>query len=228
MPRAIWKGAISFGLVSVPVGLYSATERTEHIRFRLLHAKDESPIDYKRVWIEPGLGVPLAPFQALGARGVVFVCDSSFAALKGGYLPFTHGFEPLPAVYVDRDEGARLRALAMGRPNTRLTLTASRQKAPTHALTAVLPGKSNETLIFNTHTDGQNAFEENAGIKARAAEASLAVVSRAMTLGGGAAYASPGGLERIFRDAQAASVMAPTTDVLKDFLGKAALGLPLL
>ena len=66
------------------------------------------------------------------------------------------------------------------------------------------------------------------GIKARAAEASLAVVSRAMTLGGGAAYASPGGLERIFRDAQAASVMAPTTDVLKDFLGKAALGLPLL
>src|SRR5436309_504036 len=62
----------------------------------------------------------------------------------------------------------------------------------------------------------------------RAADASLAVVSRAMTLGGGAAYASPGGLERIFRDAQAASVMAPTTDVLKDFLGKAALGLPLL
>jgi alkylation response protein AidB-like acyl-CoA dehydrogenase len=65
------------------------------------------------------------------------------------------------------------------------------------------------------------------GIKARAAEASLAVVSRAMTLGGGAAYASPGGLERVFRDAQAASVMAPTSDVLKDFLGKAALGLPL-
>ncbi len=65
------------------------------------------------------------------------------------------------------------------------------------------------------------------GIKARAAEASLAVASRAMTLGGGAAYGRRGGLERIFRDAQAASVMAPTTDVLKDFLGKACLGLPL-
>ena len=58
-------------------------------------------------------------------------------------------------------------------------------------------------------------------------EASLAVASRAMTLGGGAAYGRRGGLERIFRDAQAASVMAPTTDVLKDFLGKACLGLPL-
>src|SRR5205814_6965486 len=96
--------------------------------------------------------------------GVVFVVDASFAALAGGYLPFTHGFEPLPAVYVDRDEGARLRALAMGRPNTRLTLTASRQKAPTHALTAVLPGKSSETLIFNTHTDGQGFVEENGGV----------------------------------------------------------------
>jgi len=65
------------------------------------------------------------------------------------------------------------------------------------------------------------------GVKARAAEAALAVASRAMTLGGGAAYGRRGGLERIFRDAQAASVMAPTTDVLKEFLGKACLGVPL-
>lgn len=65
------------------------------------------------------------------------------------------------------------------------------------------------------------------GIKAKAAEAALAITSRAMTLGGGAAYGRRGGLERVFRDAQAASVMAPTTDVLKEFLGKACLGIPL-
>jgi alkylation response protein AidB-like acyl-CoA dehydrogenase len=65
------------------------------------------------------------------------------------------------------------------------------------------------------------------GVKARAAEAALAVASRAMTLGGGAAFGRRGGLERMFRDAQAASVMAPTTDVLKEFLGKACLGVPL-
>ena len=65
------------------------------------------------------------------------------------------------------------------------------------------------------------------GVKARAAEAALAVASRAMTLGGGTAFGRRGGLERMFRDAQAASVMAPTTDVLKEFLGKACLGLPL-
>jgi hypothetical protein len=125
---------------------------------------DWGTIDYKRVWIEPGLGVPLAPFQGLGARGVVFICDASYAALKGGYLPFTHGFEPLPALYVDREEGRKLRAIASGRPRARLTLTASRRKAPTRAITAVLPGRSRETLIFNTHTDGQGFVEENGGV----------------------------------------------------------------
>jgi len=125
---------------------------------------DWATIDYKRVWIEPGLSVPLAPFQQLGAAGVVFICDASMSALQGGYLPFTHGFEPLPALYVDRDTGRSLRALAMGRPSTRLTLTASRQPSPTHAVTAILPGQSQETLIFNTHTDGQGFVEENGGV----------------------------------------------------------------
>jgi hypothetical protein len=120
--------------------------------------------DYKRVWIEPGLGVPLAPFQQMGAAGVVFVVDASTDALRGGYLPFTHGFEPLPALYVDRDTGRALRAQAAGRPSTRLTLTADHRKASTRAITAVLPGASKETLIFNTHTDGQGFVEENGGV----------------------------------------------------------------
>lgn len=65
------------------------------------------------------------------------------------------------------------------------------------------------------------------GVKVVAADACLAAVSRAMTLGGGWAFGRRGGLERIFRDAQAAAVMAPASDVLKDFIGKASLGLPL-
>jgi DNA end-binding protein Ku len=46
--RAIWKGAVSFGLVSVPVKLYSATE-SHDISFRQVHAKDNGRIRYKRV-----------------------------------------------------------------------------------------------------------------------------------------------------------------------------------
>jgi DNA end-binding protein Ku len=53
----MWKGAISFGLVSIPVGLYSATSR-EDLSFRLLHAKDGSPIAYRRFCAEENVEVP--------------------------------------------------------------------------------------------------------------------------------------------------------------------------
>ena len=46
--RAIWKGAISFGLVTVPVKLYSATE-SHDVSFRQVHAKDGGRIKYQRV-----------------------------------------------------------------------------------------------------------------------------------------------------------------------------------
>ena len=48
MARAMWKGSITFGLVNIPVELYSAV-RDHRPRFRLLHAKDESPVHYERV-----------------------------------------------------------------------------------------------------------------------------------------------------------------------------------
>ena len=48
MPRAIWSGHLTFGLVSVPVGLYAAVEASEEVHFRLLHRKDLAPIRYKK------------------------------------------------------------------------------------------------------------------------------------------------------------------------------------
>lgn len=121
-------------------------------------------IDYKRQWVMPGLGVPLSPFAGLGAAGVVFAIDSSPEALAGNYVPFDHGFEELPALYVDRVTGNALRAKAAGRPQALLTLTATREQVPSSSVTAVLPGESEETLILNTHTDGQNFVEENGGV----------------------------------------------------------------
>ena len=63
--------------------------------------------------------------------------------------------------------------------------------------------------------------------KAAAAETALEVLATAMRVCAGAAYRREIAVERYFRDAQAASVMAPTTDQLYDFIGKAACGLPL-
>ena len=48
MPRAMWKGSISFGLVTIPVELQTAV-RSHRPKFRLLHAKDKSPVHYQRV-----------------------------------------------------------------------------------------------------------------------------------------------------------------------------------
>jgi hypothetical protein len=125
---------------------------------------DWAQIDYSRSWIEPGLGVPLAPLQATGAAGVVFVVDRSFEALDGNYLPFDHGYEPLPALFVDRDTGRDLRTQAAARPKARLTLTATRTKVTCPSVTAVLLGESDECIILNTHTDGQGFVEENGGV----------------------------------------------------------------
>jgi DNA end-binding protein Ku len=48
MPRAIWKGSISFGLVAIPVELHTAV-RDHRPKFRMLHARDKSPVRYERV-----------------------------------------------------------------------------------------------------------------------------------------------------------------------------------
>jgi isovaleryl-CoA dehydrogenase len=64
--------------------------------------------------------------------------------------------------------------------------------------------------------------------KALAAETALDVTDLAMKICGGAAFRKELGIERRFRDARAARVMAPTTDALLDFVGRAISGLPLL
>ncbi len=64
--------------------------------------------------------------------------------------------------------------------------------------------------------------------KAQAAKVSVNVCNRAMTLCGGVAYRENGKLSRLLRDARASHVMAPTTHQLKQWTGKALLGIPLL
>jgi len=69
-----------------------------------------------------------------------------------------------------------------------------------------------------------SAQEGVLAVKASAAEMAIEVTDLAMRVGGGAAYSKQGSLERHLRDARAAAVMAPTTELLHDFLGKAITG----
>ena len=56
MARPIWRGSLSFGLVAIPVQLHTAV-RENRPKFRLLHAKDKSPIKYERVCQRDGTPV---------------------------------------------------------------------------------------------------------------------------------------------------------------------------
>jgi DNA end-binding protein Ku len=81
--RSIWKGAISFGLVSIPVKLYSATEERD-IAFHQVHREDGGRIRYKRVCQIDGEEVPysdIAKGYELPSGEVVVLTDDDFADL---------------------------------------------------------------------------------------------------------------------------------------------------
>jgi len=63
--------------------------------------------------------------------------------------------------------------------------------------------------------------------KAAAGDVAISVTSAAMHACGGAAFSKHLSIERLFRDAHAGAVMAPTGDVLREFIGKSLLGMPL-
>jgi isovaleryl-CoA dehydrogenase len=85
----------------------------------------------------------------------------------------------------------------------------------------------NETLkaVAEGRDDAQLLVLE---VKAAAGEAAAEATDLALRACGGAAYRKESGIERRFRDSRAARVMAPTTEALLDFVGRALCGLPLL
>jgi DNA end-binding protein Ku len=84
MPRAIWSGSISFGMVTIPVKLYGATQ-SKDIRFHLLHSTDGARLEQKRWCPVDDAEVPWSET----ARGYEYA--------KGQYVVLTDGdFERLP------------------------------------------------------------------------------------------------------------------------------------
>ncbi len=84
-----------------------------------------------------------------------------------------------------------------------------------------------DDVIRNLETPGDLTVLRVLQSKAVAGEVAIKVTSDAMRTCGGAAFSKHTAIERYFRDAHAGAVMAPTVDVLKEFIGKALLGIPL-
>ncbi|MGH3434321.1 MAG: Ku protein [Thermocrispum sp.] len=117
--RAMWKGSISFGLVTIPIKLYAATE-TKNVSFRQVHAEDGGRIQYKRVCTVDGEEVPfsdIAKGYELANGDMVVLTNDDLAELP---LASSNGidvleFVPLEAVdpiyfdrgyYLEPDKGA--------------------------------------------------------------------------------------------------------------------------
>jgi DNA end-binding protein Ku len=83
MPRAIWSGSISFGLVNIPVKLYSAVSR-KTVHFNQLDARTNARIKQKRVSAEDGAEVPyeqIVKGYELAGGSYVVITDDELAAL---------------------------------------------------------------------------------------------------------------------------------------------------
>ncbi len=204
------------------------------------------------IWLVPSNapGVTVAaPFNGLGLRGNA----SSPVTGEAVKLPLSHrlgtdgqGFEimmqvVLPyfslmnaAVSVGISEAATKRAAAHCAGTSFQHLSSALSDLPTiRAYLARMRVKTDaaRALLDDALTALESGKPETMlrvlEVKALGAETSTEVTELAMRVCGGAAYRKEVGVERCFRDARAATVMAPTTDVLYDFIGKLECGLPL-
>ena len=101
MPRSIWKGAVSFGLVTIPVRVYGATEEKD-ISFRQVHAADGGRVRYKRVCEVCGQEIPFAEIAKgyEAADGRMAILDASDFA----DLPAAEGKAVEVVQFVDVEE----------------------------------------------------------------------------------------------------------------------------
>jgi alkylation response protein AidB-like acyl-CoA dehydrogenase len=150
------------------------------------------------------LGTMLPYFQAMSAGFSVGTANSAAtkAALHAAGTRFEHLDQALADSPVVRADVARMR---IG--------TDAAEALLLDTLTALETARADATM---------RVLE----VKALASETAIDVTDLAMRVCGGAAFRKEVGVERNFRDSRAASVMAPTTDTLYDFIGRIACGLP--
>jgi alkylation response protein AidB-like acyl-CoA dehydrogenase len=204
------------------------------------------------IWLLPadaeGLSIP-APFNGMGMRGnysspvlaegvviskgmMLGLDGGGFDVMMGVVLPYFQLMNAACSIGIMEAATANTAAHVAG---TNLEhLGNSLADLPTiRAYVARMRIKTDmaRSLLLDTFTAIETGREDTMlrvlEVKAAAGEAAIEVTDLAMRVCGGAAFRKEVGVERNFRDARAATVMAPTTDVLYDFIGKAVCGMPL-
>ncbi|MGH9362416.1 MAG: M28 family peptidase [Thermoanaerobaculia bacterium] len=107
-------------------------------------------------WILPGFARAYSFCVARGAAGLVCILRDLRANRHRYHYPYAHPDEilPLPAVFVGRDSGTRLRKLlASGESTARIATTGRTGPGATHNLLGFLPGSSDELVLVTSHHD---------------------------------------------------------------------------
>ena len=172
---------------------------------------DNLRLPQTRALSEPGKGMDtmmgaVLPTFAVGNSAVsIGCCEAAFAATQGHMVgqKLLHLGQSLADLPNLRERLARMR------------LRTDQARAYLAATVEALESGDESAMLWAL------------GTKAQAGEAALEVTDLAMRTCGGAAFSRHLGLERVFRDARAMSVMAPTSDALHDFVGRALCGMEL-
>lgn len=103
----------------------------------------------------------LDALAAAGAIAAIGIVDLPVDAAKGGFYPYDGVIRSVPGVFVNRPTGRRLQAAAAVGGEARIRLRATVKQTSSRNLLGLIPGRSRELMILNSHTDGPNAIEDN-------------------------------------------------------------------
>jgi hypothetical protein len=103
----------------------------------------------------------LTSIQGGNPAAVVGIIPVEHAEAVGSYFPYDGVIRSVPGVYVAKEAGATLRALADTGGAVRVTLAATVEAIKTRNLVGLIPGRSDELIVLHSHTDGTNGVEDN-------------------------------------------------------------------
>ncbi|MES2719356.1 MAG: PA domain protein [Pseudomonadota bacterium] len=103
----------------------------------------------------------LEQLEAAGAAGGIAILPVAYETAFGTYAPYDGKLLHTPTLFVDRDEGGRLKQLAAANKTATLTLQAQIDKVNSRNIIGYIPGASDELTVINSHTDGTNYIEDN-------------------------------------------------------------------
>lgn len=141
-------GSIPFALLRPVLGLYLSPDLDGYT-------------DYVRPYLSKNITADQLDASAAGANGVIFAFDLPASDVEGYYDPHTGTVYRQPAVFVGREQGEKLKALAAEGASARVSVAATLKRRRTRNLIARLPGQGKEKIVLAANTDGTSWVQEN-------------------------------------------------------------------